>query len=506
MMAEECRRLFDLLPDESLRQVAGAEAGRVYRPGGRRSARLRAEHRRASAAGPSDPIGPRKDDHELRSRHPIATRRLRNNSIKINRICDRFEAAWRAGRRPAAEDHLGDAVGPERSALLRELIATELECRRAIGERVARAEYRARFPDDDDAPAIEAAFVRAGNPSNPAGFQFGRRAEPAFRPPGVAERLHRPRRPAGRVQRLGRSISHGPSGRSCSRRGAIDARRPRPAGGPRRRAPQAARGRPRAEPGLSQPSGGSTRDSLEAGRATPTSQASPGAASARSRPPPATPRPCMPSAPRPTTAGGSAVLRPHARGGLGAGLRGPGRGAEPRGRPQGDPRTATPTTRSAGRGSSSRPRSPAGWSIRGSCRSTAWAHYADGRPFYAMRFIQGDSLKEAIAALPRRPAAARPTPASRSLALRSLLRRFLDVCNAIAYAAQPGGAPPRPQAGQHHARPVRRDPGRRLGPGQGRGPAARPASPPDERTLRPESGQRHGRDAAPARRSGRRPT
>ena len=28
--------------------------------------------------------------------------------------------------------------------------------------------------------------------------------------------------------------------------------------------------------------------------------------------------------------------------------------------------------------------------------------YGDGRPYYAMRFIRGDSLKEAIAALPRR--------------------------------------------------------------------------------------------------------
>ena len=32
--------------------------------------------------------------------------------VRINEICDRFEAAWRAGRRPAAEDHLGDAKEP----------------------------------------------------------------------------------------------------------------------------------------------------------------------------------------------------------------------------------------------------------------------------------------------------------------------------------------------------------------------------------------------------------
>ena len=45
--------------------------------------------------------------------------------------------------------------------------------------------------------------------------------------------------------------------------------------------------------------------------------------------------------------------------------------------------------------------------------------YADGRPYYAMRFIKGDSLKEAIDALPRRRGRCRSTtPAARSLELR----------------------------------------------------------------------------------------
>ncbi|QEH36904.1 Serine/threonine-protein kinase PknD [Aquisphaera giovannonii] len=63
--------------------------------------------------------------------------------------------------------------------------------------------------------------------------------------------------------------------------------------------------------------------------------------------------------------------------------------------------------------------------------------YADGRPFYAMRFVQGDSLKEAIAAFhadePRRR-----DPGRHSLELRKLLRRFIDVCNAIDYAHSRG--------------------------------------------------------------------
>jgi len=58
--------------------------------------------------------------------------------------------------------------------------------------------------------------------------------------------------------------------------------------------------------------------------------------------------------------------------------------------------------------------------------------YADGRPFYAMRFIQGDSLLEAIAGYHRPDD--RKDAGQRGLGLRHLLRRFLDVCNALAYA------------------------------------------------------------------------
>jgi serine/threonine protein kinase len=50
-----------------------------------------------------------------------------------------------------------------------------------------------------------------------------------------------------------------------------------------------------------------------------------------------------------------------------------------------------------------------------------------------MRFIRGDSLKEAISAF-HADRALQHDPGRRSLALRKLLRRFLDVCNAIDYA------------------------------------------------------------------------
>jgi serine/threonine-protein kinase len=63
--------------------------------------------------------------------------------------------------------------------------------------------------------------------------------------------------------------------------------------------------------------------------------------------------------------------------------------------------------------------------------------YADGRPFYAMRFIRGDSLQEAIDQFHRADTPGRD-PRERNLALRGLLGRFIDVCNAVAYAHSRG--------------------------------------------------------------------
>jgi WD40 repeat protein/tRNA A-37 threonylcarbamoyl transferase component Bud32 len=63
--------------------------------------------------------------------------------------------------------------------------------------------------------------------------------------------------------------------------------------------------------------------------------------------------------------------------------------------------------------------------------------YADGRPYYAMRFIRGDSLKDAIERFHKADEGPRD-PGERTLALRQLLRRFVDVCNAVAYAHSRG--------------------------------------------------------------------
>ncbi len=81
---------------------------------------------------------------------------------------------------------------------------------------------------------------------------------------------------------------------------------------------------------------------------------------------------------------------------------------------------------------------------------------AGGRPFYAMRFIQGRTLGEAIrefhdartrgrgdAAKEEQPSGSvsprpRVSGSFDSLAFRDLLKRFIDVCNTIAYAHSKG--------------------------------------------------------------------
>src|SRR5262249_11176450 len=61
-----------------------------------------------------------------------------------------------------------------------------------------------------------------------------------------------------------------------------------------------------------------------------------------------------------------------------------------------------------------------------------------GRPFYAMRFVRGQSLKEAIDRFYQADEHPGRDPAERTLALRQLLGRFIDVCQAIAYAHSRG--------------------------------------------------------------------
>jgi serine/threonine protein kinase len=84
-------------------------------------------------------------------------------------ICDRFEAAWRAGTAPRIEDVLAEVSADERGTLFADLLRMEREFR---GAGCQADEYRARFPDF--APLIDTIF-RGTAPTLP----------PAPRPPGA---------------------------------------------------------------------------------------------------------------------------------------------------------------------------------------------------------------------------------------------------------------------------------------------------------------------------------
>src|SRR5262249_55724742 len=61
----------------------------------------------------------------------------------------------------------------------------------------------------------------------------------------------------------------------------------------------------------------------------------------------------------------------------------------------------------------------------------------DGNPSYAMRFIEGESLKDVIHHFHKTDKKPRD-PGERAVALRQLLNRFIAVCNTIAFAHNRG--------------------------------------------------------------------
>ncbi|HZW34356.1 MAG TPA: bifunctional serine/threonine-protein kinase/formylglycine-generating enzyme family protein [Isosphaeraceae bacterium] len=103
---------------------------------------------------------------------------------RVLTACERFESEWREGRNPRIETYL-EEVGPElREKLLHELLAIEVELRRARGEEPSREEYLQRSPDW--APAIEIVFARDRDAwSGETGLGWD--APGVVRPPGSTE-------------------------------------------------------------------------------------------------------------------------------------------------------------------------------------------------------------------------------------------------------------------------------------------------------------------------------
>jgi serine/threonine-protein kinase len=314
------------------------------------------------------------------------------------------------GRRPQIEAYLADAAERERPALFRELLLLEIEFRATSGERPTVVEYLARFPGNDT--VIESAFEESAN-AHDASVR-ARRPED-----GCAERnlligalalemdvvsqdaliaamrayVTEEDRSLGQILRNQGALS---PERQAELESLVDARL---TAHPRAPLPDEL-----------------TRAAGAAGRATPMDASTIGA---------------------PTSAGTRfRILRLYDRGGLGnvyvardqelnrdVALKEiqPHRAHDP----------------------GSRARFLLEAEVTGGLEHPAvvpvygLGTYADGRPYYAMRLVKGETLKEAVARFHSGESAGQ-APGGRAVEFRQLLRRFVDVCNAVAYAHSRG--------------------------------------------------------------------
>jgi eukaryotic-like serine/threonine-protein kinase len=360
-------------------------------------------------------------------------------ALRIDEACARFEAAWRAGQRPRIEEVVAEAAEPGRPALLRELIALEAELRRARKERPTPEEYRDRFPEQ--AGVVDAVF-----------------AETALGPESRRPRLNPSRVDAGRDLLFGllalqnnfidrsdllagfnswiadRSRGLGPI---LLERGAVSPSRHMLLEALVAEHIRAHDDDPeRSLAALS--SIGSERDDLS--RITNRDlQASPAQLPAgRLDDDDPNQTGSFDSAGASTSAGTRfRILRRHARGGLGeifiardTELNRDVALKEIQQQFADNPRFRSRFEFEA--------EVTGGLEHPGIVPVYGLGHTPDGRPFYAMRFIKGDSLKEAARAF--RDAEKQPgrNPGQSALELRALLGRFMDVCDAVAYAHSRG--------------------------------------------------------------------
>jgi tRNA A-37 threonylcarbamoyl transferase component Bud32 len=78
---------------------------------------------------------------------------------RLSEVVERFEEAWRRGKRPALEDYLPPGGSARRAALL-ELTHTDLEYRLKAGEVIGAEDYLERFPElADDRKAVLSLIV-----------------------------------------------------------------------------------------------------------------------------------------------------------------------------------------------------------------------------------------------------------------------------------------------------------------------------------------------------------
>jgi tRNA A-37 threonylcarbamoyl transferase component Bud32 len=359
--------------------------------------------------------------------------------VQIEAACDRFEAAWQEGRRPRIEDEQGAFVGQGRCALLRELLALELTYRHRFRERPTEREYQERF-------SVDGALVRSVFGERTAAAPPPAADQDAANPPGADRNLlfgilalqmdFISRDALFAAMNAWVLEKHKPLGEILVAQGAL---------GPQDRAllePMVARhvemhgGDPEKSLAALTPSGPVA--ALITHIADPEVHASLAHVGTARAPRAHDPESTVTIVGEPTSGGTRfRILRLHDRGGLGEvyvardeELRREVALKQIKEEHADDPqRRARFLVEAEITGGLEHP---------GIVPVYGLGTYDDGRPFYAMRFIKGDSLKDAIRRFHEADRVPGRDPGERSLALRELLGRFLDVCNAVAYAHSRG--------------------------------------------------------------------
>jgi tetratricopeptide (TPR) repeat protein/tRNA A-37 threonylcarbamoyl transferase component Bud32 len=308
--------------------------------------------------------------------------RTQSIGAELDYLCDSFERDWREGRAPSIEAYLSRASQPVRGVLFRELLHLDTEYRRRAGQTPRREEYATRFTDY--ATLLDTVFSPDHSTQTPASPDVGYATQALPAAGGTSPAAAAKGQPAAR--------SPGGAGKS-----------PHAAASPHAAGPQP-------DTGVATDVGGSPADDDTQGNASHTTVWT-----------------------TEETCGRFQIVRPHARGGLGEVYL--AQDGELR-RPVALKRIQQRFVRdSAGKDRFLREAEITGkLEHPGIVPVYGLGIDAEGRPYYAMRFIRGETFKEAIDRFHKTAF----TPSERSLELRRLLRRFLDVCNAIDYALSKG--------------------------------------------------------------------